>query len=61
MATLAKHGFFGLFRHKEADRRESTRARRFARQIYKDMGGPTEQMKRFYKDLLDNERRSRGE
>ena len=60
MATLTKHGFLGLFsRASRYDARESNEARRFARRAYKEMGGPTAEMKKAYAALMDNERRSR--
>jgi hypothetical protein len=61
MATLTKTGLFGFGRTAHVDPHESKRAREFGHQVYKDMGGkPTEQMKKSFAALLENERRSKA-
>lgn len=64
MATLRDSGLFSFFlsfSKKPAASVQSRRAREFSNSVYKEMGGPTPRMKRFYEELLENERRSRAE
>lgn len=46
-----------LFSRKAAVVVESRKAREFASRVYRETGGPTPQLKRYYVALLDNERR----
>ena len=62
MAALRKDDylavFLGFFNRKQRVVVDSRRAREFANRVYNETGGPTPEAKRFYAELLDNERRA---